>query len=72
MTSSSIEINPLICPLCGNSNGCAYASGKPHTECWCMTLAVPKELLARIPAEQRRKACVCEACIRAFNARYSG
>ncbi|MFD2703038.1 cysteine-rich CWC family protein [Paenibacillus shunpengii] len=69
MSSSSIEINPLLCPLCHKSNECAYAAGKPYTECWCMSRSVPQELLSRIPDEQRRKACVCEACVIAFHAR---
>lgn len=69
MPSSSIETNPLICPLCHKPNGCAYAAGKPHTKCWCMSLSVPEELLTRIPDEQRRKSCVCKACVNEFNAR---
>ncbi|SFS62102.1 cysteine-rich CWC family protein [Paenibacillus sp. 453mf] len=69
MPSSTIDINPHICPLCHKPNGCAHAAGKPHTECWCMSQSVPKELLSRIPDEQRRKACVCEACVTEFHAR---
>lgn len=31
-----------------------------------MKRSVPQELLEQIPAEQRRKACVCEECVKAF------
>ncbi|WP_211747494.1 cysteine-rich CWC family protein [Paenibacillus sp. Marseille-Q4541] len=63
---TQVSNNPLICPLCGEANHCAYAAGKPAKECWCMNLSIPKQLLAQIPDEQRMKSCVCEACVRAF------
>ncbi|WP_083189096.1 cysteine-rich CWC family protein [Paenibacillus sp. KS1] len=63
---SEVVIDPKICPLCGNENHCAYQAGRPHQECWCMTLSVPQALLEKIPQELRRKACVCEQCVRAF------
>lgn len=61
------EIDPKICPLCGKPNHCAYQAGRPHTDCWCVTTSVPKELLQQIPADKRRKACVCQACVNEFN-----
>ncbi|PZM64783.1 cysteine-rich CWC family protein [Paenibacillus dendritiformis] len=63
---NTVLIDPQRCPLCGQPNHCAYAAGRPHTECWCMKRSVPQELLEQIPAEQRRKACVCEECVKAF------
>ncbi|WP_306416477.1 MULTISPECIES: cysteine-rich CWC family protein [Paenibacillus] len=60
------EINPKICPLCGNDNQCAYQAGRPPQECWCMNISVPKALLEKIPSELRRKACVCKRCVQQF------
>lgn len=59
-------INPSQCPLCGKDNQCAVTAGRPPEECWCMTLSVPQVLLEKIPSEFRRKACVCEQCVRTF------
>ncbi|WP_245987845.1 cysteine-rich CWC family protein [Cohnella lupini] len=36
----------------------------PHGECWCSKVVeFPREILELIPAEQRNKACICQACI---------
>ncbi len=35
--------------------------------CWCSTVRIPDELLARIPAEQRNRACICRQCVQAFH-----
>jgi len=58
--------DPSRCPLCGKENQCAVTSGRPPEECWCMNLSVPQALLEEIPHELRRKACVCEHCVRKF------
>lgn len=51
------------CPLCGGLNQCAVATtGELTTDCWCRTARIAPEVLARIPAEQRLRACVCPAC----------
>jgi hypothetical protein len=62
------EIPPLplpahICPLCGGPNGCAPAAcGRFEVECWCSRTRIAADVLARIPAEQRLRACVCARC----------
>ena len=63
-------INPVLCPLCGRDNSCLPASQKaqPASSCWCMSTEVPAALLARLPAEAQDKACICQACINAYNA----
>lgn len=62
-------IDPTLCPLCGQSNACANqlarATGVAQPPCWCTTATFTPELLARVPAEARRLACICEACARA-------
>ena len=51
------------CPLCGGPNGCAPAAcGRFDVDCWCSRTRIPAEVLARIPADQRMKACVCARC----------
>jgi hypothetical protein len=55
-----------LCPLCGQPNGCAMeqrqdAEATP-VPCWCTTVTFTEELLQRIPAAARRKACVCLRC----------
>jgi len=51
------------CPLCGGPNGCApAASGSFDSPCWCSSVRMPAEVLARIPAAQRGLACLCRTC----------
>ena len=56
------------CPLCHQPNRCAMevarASGQPPQACWCTEVDFSAELLASVPAEARRLACICEACAR--------
>lgn len=53
----------LVCPLCGEANGCSYAAGRPHSACWCNQAVFPEGVFDPIPTEQRRKSCICEACL---------
>jgi hypothetical protein len=62
----SKPVHVLVCPLCGDRNGCAYAAGKPHSECWCNHASFPEGVFERIPAEQRRKSCICQRCLDSF------
>ncbi|MBR2564122.1 MAG: cysteine-rich CWC family protein [Paenibacillus sp.] len=62
-SKQSNTIHELRCPLCGESNNCAYAAGKPHSECWCNNAVFPEEVFERIPAEHRRKSCICQQCL---------
>jgi len=66
MNPITSEIDPLRCPLCGQPNHCAYVAGQPHRTCWCSKLSVPKALFEQIPEPFRRKACVCENCVRTY------
>jgi hypothetical protein len=49
-----------LCPLCGAPNDCGAAAG--NSDCWCFTASVPPEVIDRIPAQERDRACVCRAC----------
>lgn len=54
------------CPLCSQANQCAMeterVTGIKQPPCWCTQATFTAELLARIPASTRGKACVCAAC----------
>ena len=59
-------VDPCRCPLCGQPNRCAMAQADPaaaeKTACWCAHLSFSAELLARVPAQAQRKACICQQC----------
>ena len=56
------------CPLCGHPNDCGQCSPATRSlPCWCERLVIPGELLARVPAELRGRACICRACVETFN-----
>ena len=56
-------IDPSRCPLCGVANSCVMADGaEPGTPCWCTSLSIPRETLAKIPEEALNKACICRNC----------
>ncbi|TXK30998.1 cysteine-rich CWC family protein [Ottowia sp. GY511] len=65
------DIDPVDtarCPLCGGPNGCAMAqvvAGAAPVACWCRDADFAPELLARVPPEARRRACICAACVAA-------
>ncbi|HZY16810.1 MAG TPA: cysteine-rich CWC family protein [Ramlibacter sp.] len=56
------------CPLCGQANACAMelqrTTGVDQPPCWCTQLDFTTELLARVPAQARNRACICPACAR--------
>ncbi len=59
--------NPELCPLCNQLNGCPLCSADVHKgPCWCASLTIPEELLARLPPELRNKACLCRQCVAEF------
>ncbi|MBI2745736.1 MAG: cysteine-rich CWC family protein [Burkholderiales bacterium] len=66
METPQAAIDPCRCPLCGQPNGCANeierATGQPQPLCWCTTVTFTPELLARVPAQAQRQACICAAC----------
>lgn len=59
--------NPPIdtskCPLCGGPNQCAMAADPSASECWCEDKKFPRELLAQIPEQALRRACICPNCL---------
>ncbi|MFM8899010.1 MAG: cysteine-rich CWC family protein [Burkholderiales bacterium] len=51
------------CPLCGKPNDCAVACSNSFDQpCWCTSVQFSADTLARIPEQQRGKACVCRSC----------
>jgi len=53
----------LTCPVCGAPNECAAAqSGSFDKPCWCASVTISAATLARIPDEQRNRACLCPNC----------
>jgi hypothetical protein len=62
----SAPIAPLpnvTCPLCGGPNGCAAAAtGSFDTPCWCASVTIDPDALARVPTEERNQSCLCRAC----------
>lgn len=65
MKIRTITPDPLACPLCGQANACVNLGDKDVIKsCWCNdpSIKFPEELLSQIPAEKRRKACICKAC----------
>lgn len=63
-----VKVDPRRCPLCGEANACAVASGQPPESCWCMSASMPPKLLALVPADAAGKACICAACVKRFHA----
>jgi hypothetical protein len=51
------------CPLCGGSNDCGIAQGKP--DCWCFSASIPPDVLARVPEDKRNLTCICRTCAEA-------
>jgi hypothetical protein len=41
------------------------ATGQPQPPCWCTQADFTADLLARVPPEAQRKACICAVCVRA-------
>ena len=62
------SIDPSACPLCGGLNRCAMEvareTGRAPEACWCTGVDFSADLLARVPAEARGLACICENCAR--------
>ena len=69
MQTPAAPVDPCLCPLCGQPNRCANevarATGQDQPPCWCTTATFTPELLARVPAQAQRQACICAACARA-------
>lgn len=59
-------VDPSRCPLCGEPNRCAMEvereTGQKQPPCWCTQVDFSEDLLARVPTEAKRQACICRAC----------
>ena len=59
------------CPLCGYVNQCAMEiereTGLKQAPCWCTGVKFDADMLARMPAEKRNLACICEKCAQSAN-----
>ncbi|HEU0051850.1 MAG TPA: cysteine-rich CWC family protein [Longimicrobium sp.] len=57
-------IDTAACPLCGGANRCAMAGGEAPADgaCWCASVRISTEVLARVPARARDRACLCARC----------
>jgi len=69
-------VDPTRCPLCGGPNTCAMetarATGQPQPPCWCTQVNFSAELLARVPPEAQRRACICARCAASENPATTG
>jgi Cysteine-rich CWC len=54
------ELRPDRCPICGGPNDCGGAAGK--RECWCSSVKISSEALARVPEEAKGNVCMCATC----------
>ena len=59
-------IDATLCPLCGQPNRCAMEvekeTGVKQPPCWCTQVDFSADLLAKVPPEKQRTACICAAC----------
>lgn len=66
--ASTATVVSTRCPLCGGDNRCALEiereSGVKQGPCWCTQVDFSADLLAHVPPEAQRKACICAACAR--------
>ena len=59
--------DPSNCPLCGGDNRCQRSSDEAYKgPCWCYDVAIPAELVDRVPASHRNQACICRECVNDF------
>lgn len=56
----SRDIDPSICPSCGEANACGISQGK--SECWCFAAVIEQAALDRIPSDRKKLACICAKC----------
>jgi len=64
-------IDPTKCPLCGEPNNCQLCTNQLYKgPCWCESVTIPKELLAKVPTESKNAACICRNCVQAALQKY--
>ena len=64
MSKCASFINSKLCTNRKKENLCE--AHIPNNNCWCNSIAVPKDLRALIPEQLQMKACICQNCILAF------
>ena len=65
--------DPSVCPLCQRPNQCRLCTDTTYKgPCWCERVEIPAALLARVPAELRNRACICQDCIEKERAGLAG
>ncbi len=66
--SSSLKIDPTICPLCDQPNQCGKEDPSHQIDgrCWCATEIIPREIFKLVPEEKLNKACICKKCLDKF------
>jgi len=66
MDELASEIDPTLCPLCGQPNACALeierSTGVKQAPCWCTRFRFNANLLKRIPPQAQGLACLCRHC----------
>jgi hypothetical protein len=69
MTSApTVSCDVAVCPACGAANNCRRAATDLYKgPCWCESVAVSAEAIARLPESVRGAACLCRACIVRLN-----
>jgi Cysteine-rich CWC len=66
--NEAARVDPSRCPLCGEANRCAMEvereTGLKQPPCWCMATDVDfgPGLIAGVPTEKQRLACICARC----------
>jgi hypothetical protein len=52
------------CPLCRENNHCAIEAGEEPETCWCMSVAIPPQLLEA--DSTNKEVCICQKCIEKY------
>jgi hypothetical protein len=61
------SFDPGQCPLCRRSNDCQLCTSAAYKgPCWCARANISSALLDQVPPDLKNKACICRACIFAF------
>jgi len=68
-TAAPVSCDAAACPACACVNDCRRAAtGLYKGPCWCESVSVSAETLARLPETLRGTACLCRGCITRFEA----
>ncbi len=55
-----------VCPFCQGEASCGLTQS---ASCWCFSESIPEQMLALLPVEAQGVACICQACIQAYQQR---